>query len=133
MSAAKTVRRVLSVLSLLLAAGPSHLLYAYQEQQAPPPQGADAAPAPQSAEQIQALVAPIALYPDALVAQVLSAATFPDQVAQAQDWLQGHKNLTGQDLMKEADKQTWDPSVKALTAFPSVLENMAKNLSWTSA
>src|SRR5262249_60033283 len=109
------------------------LLYGYQEQQAPPPQGADAAPAPQSPEQIQALVAPIALYPDALVAQVLSAATFPDQVAQAQDWLQGHKNLTGHDLMKEADKHNWDPSINALTAFPSVLENMAKNLSWTSA
>src|SRR5215813_4884276 len=133
MSAAKTVRRVLSVLSLLLAAGGSQILYAYQEQQAPPPQGADAAPAPQSAEQIQALVAPIALYPDALVAQVLSAATFPDQVAQAEDWVQQHKNQSGQDLMKEADKQSWDPSVKALTAFPSVLENMAKNLSWTSA
>jgi len=134
MSAAKTVRRVLSVaLSFLLVAARSQILYAYQEQQEPPPQGADAAPAPQSPEQIQALVAPIALYPDALVAQVLSAATSPDQVAQAQDWLQGHKNLTGQNLMKEADKQSWDPSVKALTAFPSVLENMAKNLSWTSA
>ena len=131
---AKAVGRVLSLaLNLILVAGGSQILYAYQEQQAPPPQGADAAPAPQSAEQIQALVAPIALYPDALVAQVLSAATFPDQVAQAQDWVQQHKNQSGQDLMKEADKQSWDPSVKALTAFPSVLENMAKNLSWTSA
>jgi len=131
---AKTVKRVLPLaLNLILVAGGSQILYAYQEQQAPPPQGADAAPAPQSPEQIQALVAPIALYPDALVAQVLSAATFPDQVAQAQDWVQQHKNQSGQDLMKEADKQSWDPSVKALTAFPSVLENMAKNLSWTSA
>src|SRR5215472_6406077 len=86
MSDAKTVRRILSAaLSLLLAAGTSQLLYGYQEQQAPPPQGTDAAPAPQSPQQIQALVAPIALYPDALVAQVLSAATSPDQVAQAQD------------------------------------------------
>src|SRR5262249_30877738 len=134
MSDVKPVRRVLSVaLSLLLVAGPSRIVYAYQEQPAQPPQGGDAAPAPQSPEQIQALVAPIALYPDALVAQVLSAATFPDQVAQAADWMQQHKNLTGQNLMKEADKQSWDPSVKALTAFPSVLDNMAKNLSWTSA
>ena len=131
MSDMKTVRRVLSVaLSLFLVAGQSQILYAYQEQ---PAQGGDAAPAPQSPEQIQALVAPIALYPDALVAQVLSAATFPDQVAQAADWMQQHKNLNGQALMQEADKQPWDPSVKALTAFPSVLENMAKNLSWTSA
>jgi hypothetical protein len=134
MSDVKTVRRVLSVaLSLLLVAGPSRILYASQEQPAQAPQGGEAAPAPQSPEQIQALVAPIALYPDALVAQVLSAATFPDQVAQAQDWIQQHKNLTGQDLMKEADKQNWDPSVKALTAFPSVLQQMAGNLSWTSA
>jgi len=131
MSDVKTVRRILSVaLSLFLVAGQSQILYAYQEQ---PAQGGDAAPAPQSPEQIQALVAPIALYPDALVAQVLSAATFPDQVAQAADWMQQHKNLNGQALMQEADKQPWDPSVKALTAFPSVLENMAKNLSWTSA
>lgn len=122
----KTVRRALAVtLSLVLVAAPCQLLYGYQEE-------SNAAPAPQSPEQIQALVAPIALYPDALVAQVLSAATFPDQVAQAQDWLQGHQNLTGQDLMKEVDQQNWDPSVKALTAFPSVLDNMAKNLAWTS-
>jgi hypothetical protein len=77
-------------------------------------------------------VAPIALYPDALVAQVLSASTFPDQVALAQSWVAQHKDLTGQSLMAEVDKQTWDPSVKALAAFPSVLDNMAKNLAWTS-
>ena len=78
------------------------------------------------------LVAPIALYPDALVAQVLSGATYPDQIAVAQNWLLEHKDLTGQALMQEVDKQSWDPSVKALTAFPSVLDNMAKNLAWTS-
>ncbi|HEY6309031.1 MAG TPA: DUF3300 domain-containing protein, partial [Candidatus Angelobacter sp.] len=92
----------------------------------------ESGPAPQSPEQIQALVAPIALYPDALVAQVLSAATFPDQIALAQNWLAEHKSLTGDKLMGEVDKQTWDPSVKALTAFPTVLDNMAKNLAWTS-
>jgi hypothetical protein len=113
------------VLSLVFAATPSQFLYGYQEE-------STSTPAPQSAEQIQALVAPIALYPDALVAQVLSAATFPDQVALAQNWLQDHKSLTGQDLMKEVDKQSWDPSVKALSAFPTVLDNMAKNLAWTS-
>jgi Protein of unknown function (DUF3300) len=78
------------------------------------------------------LVAPIALYPDALVAQVLSGSTFPDQVALAQKWLQNHQNLSGKKRMKEVDKQSWDPSVKALTQFPSVLNNMAQNLAWTS-
>jgi hypothetical protein len=89
-------------------------------------------PAPQSAQQIQALVSPIALYPDALVAQILSGATFPDQIAVAQNWLEEHKNLQGQSLMKEVNEQSWDPSVKALTQFPTVLDNMAKNLAWTS-
>jgi len=88
---------------------------------------------PLSANDLQQLVAPIALYPDALVAQVLGAATFPDQVAFANDWLEQNKNLTGNSLMQAVDKQPWDPSVKALTQFPSVLANMAKNVSWTSA
>jgi hypothetical protein len=89
--------------------------------------------APMSANQLQSLVAPIALYPDQLVAQVLSAATFPDQVAVANYWLQQNKVLSGDDLMQAVNKQTWNPSVKALTQFPSVLANMANNLNWTSA
>ena len=89
--------------------------------------------APLSADQIQQLVAPIALYPDALVAQVLGAATFPDQVAAANGWLVQNKNLTGAALSQAVDTQPWDPSVKALTQFPSVLNNLAQNLSWTSA
>jgi hypothetical protein len=89
--------------------------------------------APLTANELQQLVAPIALYPDALVAQILGAATFPDQVAAAAGWLQQNKNLTGATLMKAVDAQPWDPSVKALTQFPSVLDNLAKNLSWTSS
>jgi len=86
----------------------------------------------QTPEQLQALIAPIALYPDALVAQILGAATFPDQVAIANYWLEQHKSLTGNALMQAVNEQSWDPSVKALTEFPSVLNNMASNLSWTS-
>jgi hypothetical protein len=89
--------------------------------------------APLSANELQHLVAPIALYPDALVAQVLGAATFPDQVAYADDWLQQNKTLTGSALMQAVDGQPWDPSVKALTQFPSVMDNLAKNLNWTSS
>src|SRR5215470_11682455 len=89
--------------------------------------------APQTPEQLQALVAPIALYPDPLVAQVLGASTFPDQVAVANYWLQQHKDLTGNALMQEVNGQSWDASVKALTQFPTVLNNMANNLSWTSS
>ncbi|MGA8687240.1 MAG: DUF3300 domain-containing protein, partial [Candidatus Sulfotelmatobacter sp.] len=89
-------------------------------------------PAPLSSDQLDSLVAPIALYPDALVAQVLAAATNPDQIAYADDWLAQNRNLTGAALAQAVDQQSWDPSVKALTQFPSVLDNLAHNLSWTS-
>jgi hypothetical protein len=91
------------------------------------------APAPLPADQLDSLVAPIALYPDALVAQVLAASTNPDQVAYADDWLAQNRNLNGQALAQAVDQQSWDPSVKALTQFPSVLDNLAHNLSWTSS
>ena len=113
----------------------AQMLYGYQSQ-APSPSDNSGAPtetAPQDAAQLQALVAPIALYPDALVAQILSAATFPDQVAIAAYWLEQNTSLTGSALMQAVDKQSWDPSVKALTQFPSVLDDLSKNLSWTSA
>ena len=99
----------------------------------PPPNGYSGQGAPLSADDLQKLVAPIALYPDALVAQILGAATFPDQVAATVGWLQQNKNLTGTALNEAVDKEQWDPSVKALTQFPSVLDNLAENLSWTSA
>ena len=89
--------------------------------------------AQQTPEQLQQLVAPIALYPDALVAQILAAATYPDQVVEADRWMQQHPDLKGKQLGDEVDKQPWDPSVKSLVEFPSVLANMDKNLSWTSS
>jgi uncharacterized protein DUF3300 len=86
-----------------------------------------------SRDQLRQLVAPIALYPDALVAQILAAAVYPDQIAQAERFLQQHPELKGQALAATVDQQTWDPSVKALTQFPTVLANMARNLAWASA
>ncbi|HTS07201.1 MAG TPA: DUF3300 domain-containing protein [Candidatus Eisenbacteria bacterium] len=98
------------------------------------PQGGQAVPyAQQTPEQLQRLVAPIALYPDSLVAQILAAATFPEQVVEADRWVQAHPDLKGDALGQAVDQQPWDPSVKALAAFPSVLGNMDKNLSWTSS
>ncbi|HYK36591.1 DUF3300 domain-containing protein [Alloacidobacterium sp.] len=88
--------------------------------------------APLTTQEINSLVSPIALYPDSLVAQILAAATFPDQIAVASYWLQQNKSLTGNSLMQAVDKQSWDPSVKALTQFPTVLNNLSQNLSWTS-
>ena len=90
-------------------------------------------PAQANPQQLQQLVAPIALYPDELVAEVLAASTYPTEVVQANRWLQQNSTLKDQQLATEVDKQPWDASVKALTEFPSVLANMDKNLSWTSS
>jgi uncharacterized membrane protein YgcG len=87
----------------------------------------------QTPDQLQQLVAPIALYPDSLVAQVLAASTFPAEVVEADRWVQANPDLKGDALAQAVDQQSWDPSVKALTAFPTVLGNMDKNISWTSS
>src|SRR5947209_9870232 len=86
----------------------------------------------QSSEQLQQLVAPIALYPDTLIAQILAAATYPSEIVEAGRWMEQQKVLTGNHLAREVDKQSWDASVKALTQFPTVLANMNQNLAWTS-
>ena len=131
----------LLTLALLFAAWPQKLS-ASQDAQAPttsqdaqaPAQAAQAPPyIQQTPEQVQQLVAPIALYPDSLVAQILAASTFPEQVVEADRWVQAHPDLKGDALGQAVDQQPWDPSVKALAAFPSVLGNMDKNLSWTSS
>ncbi len=119
-----------TALSLLLIIGtmPSE---AGAQEAAPPAYSGQGVPL--TAEELQALVAPIALYPDSLVAQILGAATFPDQIATAASWLQQNSSLTGSTLMQAVNTQPWDPAVKALTQFPSVLANLATNLSWTSS
>jgi uncharacterized membrane protein YgcG len=101
------------------------------------PGPSEARPAPQytqqTPEELQRLVAPIALYPDSLVAQILGASTFPEQLVDADRWVQAHPDVRGAALAQAVDQLPWDPSVKALVAFPSVLGNMDKNLSWTSS
>jgi hypothetical protein len=115
----------------LLLAGPGGLVYGTQTDQ--PAEEVTPAAANQTPEELQQAVAPIALYPDALISQILAGATYPTEIVEADRWIQEHSSLKGQDLANEVDKQPWDPSVKALTQFPSVLANMDKNLSWTSA
>jgi Protein of unknown function (DUF3300) len=129
-------QKILSVvLSFILLTTSPQLLYGYQASASAPANdaGNPTDTVPLSASQLEALVAPIALYPDSLVAQILGAATFPDQVAAADSWLQENSYLTGTTLMQTVNTQPWDPSVKALTQFPSVLGNLAKNLSWASS
>ena len=83
-----------------------------------------------SKEQIEQLVAPIALYPDALVAQILMASTYPLEVVQAARWTKENPKVTGKALEDAMQKQTWDPSVKSLTATPQVLAMMNDKLDW---
>jgi Protein of unknown function (DUF3300) len=107
-----------------------------EEVQAQPPAPAEPQPAPvpqQSAEELDQLVAPIALYPDALVAQILAGASHPTEIVEADRWLQQHANLKGDALAKAVDAQSWDPGVKSLTQSPGLLEMMDKNLAWTSS
>ncbi|MGB6963142.1 MAG: DUF3300 domain-containing protein, partial [Xanthobacteraceae bacterium] len=105
------------------------------DQQLPTPQASapTAAPAQQllSAGQLDALVAPIALYPDALLSEILMASSYPLEVIEADRWAQANKNLKGDALKAAVGQQSWDDSVKSLVATPSVLDMMSDKLSWT--
>jgi Protein of unknown function (DUF3300) len=101
-------------------------------QQAYPPQVSQPAIQPLSPDRLQQLVAPIALYPDSLVGLVLTASTYPAQVQQADAWLQAQGNAPPEQIAAGANVQNWDPSIKALTAFPQVVALMDQNLPWTT-
>jgi hypothetical protein len=115
-------KSVLIVLSLALIAGGTQGLIAGQ------------APPSYKPAELDKLVSRIALYPDPLLAQILAAATYPDQIPDAAKWADEHHYLTGDDLARAitADHLTWDPSVQALLPFPSVLETMASDMDWTT-
>jgi hypothetical protein len=120
--------------ALLLPMLPQSVSAAQEQDAQAPAQSSQAPPyTQQTPDQLQQLVAPIALYPDSLVAQVLAASTFPAELVEADRWVQANPDLKGDALAQAVDKQSWDPSVKALTAFPTVLGNMDKNISWTSS
>ncbi|MGT2473788.1 DUF3300 domain-containing protein [Paraburkholderia terrae] len=95
---------------------------------APEPQAQQLPP-----EEIEALVAPIALYPDSLLSQVLMASTYPLEVVRAARWVKTHKNLKGEAAVQAVQDQPWDVSVKSLVAFPRVLEPMNDKLDWTQS
>jgi hypothetical protein len=108
---------------------------AQAQDQAPPPEQQGPPPPMQSPEQLDQLVSRIALYPDPLLAQVLAAATYADQIPDAARWADEHHYLTGDALANAitADQLPYDPSVQALLPFPSVLDTMASDLDWTRA
>jgi len=102
--------------------------------QTPPPDSQAAPPETQvlTADQLADLVAPIALYPDGLLSEVLVASTYPLEVVEAQQWLQVNPTLRGTQLTDAAKQQSWDPSVQALVAFPDVLNRLNQNIRWTT-
>ena len=111
---------------MIIALVGSHSLLAAPQQEGP-------ANAPMSTAQLEQLVAPIALYPDPLVAQILIAATYPLEIVEADRWLRISANaaLKGDALTAALQRQPWDPSIKSLVAFPQVLHNLNRNLEWT--
>ena len=99
--------------------------------QTPPPAVAEPG-APMSSPQLDDLVAPIALYPDPLLSEVLAASTYPMEIAEAEQWVRDHPKWKPSKLMDEAKKQKWDPSVQGLVAFPDVLARLTQNIGWTT-
>jgi hypothetical protein len=101
--------------------------------QTPPPSQPASAPSQQllTAGQLDALVAPIALYPDALLSEILMASTYPLEVVEADRWANANKTLQGDALKAAIDQQNWDDSIKSLAATPDVLDMMSNKLDWT--
>ena len=100
-------------------------------QSAQAPQAPQATPAPLSPDRLQQMVAPIALYPDALVSQILIASTYPVEVVEAYQWGQKNKSLSAAQAQQAVQSKPWDPSVQSLVQFPQILDRMYKGLDWT--
>ena len=130
-------RQLPAVVCAILIAPGSLPLIAQQPATAPPATAQQPASAGEkaklkSADELDSLVSPIALYPDPLLAQVLAASTYPLEIVQAHRWLKENTKLTGENLTKAAAKQPWDPSVQALVAFPGALKLLDENIQWTT-
>ena len=128
MGCSKDLRLALSLVAalLLVRAGTA---------QTPPPGAAQPppqTPAPLTPEQLDDLVAPIALYPDPLLGEVLAASTYPMEIAEAEQWVRDHPKWKPSKLVDKAKKQNWDPGVQGLVAFPQVLSQLSQNMGWTT-
>jgi hypothetical protein len=123
-----TKTRVLVVLCAVLLIAPLPYSFAQQPQPTKPPSSVGVL----SPSQLDGLVAPLALYPDPILSQVLVASTYPLQIVQAERWLEQHSSLTGKALADAAAKQPWDASVQALVMIPDVLKRLSQNISWAS-
>src|SRR5215471_11825677 len=135
--ASRTARNVIAIVCAALMLPGNVALWATEQpqQQQPQQQPQQGGSAGQNAkipnDQLDSLVAPIALYPDPLLSQTLVAATYPLEIVQLQQFLEQNKNLKDKALTDAVEKKGWDPSVQAMAAFPDVVKTMAQNISWT--
>ena len=127
----RTFRSLVATLCAIILVPGDTLAYTPQQSTAPL-----SSPASQASkippEQLDSLVAPIALYPDPLLAQVLAASTYPLEIIQLQQWLEKNKNLKDKALADAVAKESWDPSVQALAALPDVVKRLADDIKWTT-
>jgi hypothetical protein len=124
------VRFLVAILCALLIAPGDTWAYARPAPRDAAPQGQDAATIPN--DQLDSLVAPIALYPDPLLAQVLAASTYPLELVQLQNWLAKHPDLKDQALTDAVQNEDWDPSVQAMSAFPDLVKQLVEGIKWTT-
>lgn len=125
-------RSLVAILCVIALVPGDTLAYGPQQQSPPasPPATGQLAKIPP--EQLDALVAPIALYPDSLLAQVLAASTYPLEIIMLQRWLEKNKNLKDKELADAAAKESWDASVKALAGLPEVVKRLGDDIQWTT-
>src|SRR5262245_21162847 len=120
------LHRAVAILCVALIAPGDSVIFA--QQTAAPAEEAPKIPN----DQLESLVAPIALYPDPLLSQVLVASTYPLEIVQLYQWLQKNSKQKPKELAEQVKKQDWDPSIQAMVMFPEVVKNMNDNIKWTS-
>src|SRR5438094_241819 len=130
----KLFRRVIAIIGLaLLSSGSSAFAQQAQSQVMTTTTNTDTEQAPKIPnDQLDSLVAPIALFPDSLLAQTLAVSTYPLEIIQLEQWMNKNKNLKGKGLADAVEKRNWDPSVQAIAVFPDVVKQLAENVSWSS-
>ncbi len=130
----RSFRCLMAVVSVTFLASGSSIVLAQETPAQPPPQSsppAEEAPKIPN-DQLDSLVAPIALYPDPLLAQTLAASTYPLEIIQLQQWMEKNKTLKGKALTAAVEKQNWDPSIQAMATFPDVVKLLGDSIAWTS-
>src|SRR5262245_8172440 len=120
-------RDAITIICALLLVPGNALLFGRQAQQSTAPQSVKI-----PADQLDALVAPIALYPDSLLSQTLVASTYPLEIMQLQQWLSRNPGLRDKALVDAVSKQPWDPSIQAMAAVPDVVKRLADDIQWTT-